>query len=82
MVMQAPVHHNSHLRSCTYWYQTQTWRPSLRPQHSTACIRWSRLVAVRRGVGSGGNVERRIPDNSERSRSCQRGSGQQPQAIL
>jgi hypothetical protein len=27
-------------------------------------------------------VERRVPDNTEPSRSRQRGSGQQPQAIL
>jgi hypothetical protein len=45
-------------------------------------IRWSGLVALRLGVGGSGNLERRVSDNTERSRSCQQWSRQRPEPRL
>jgi hypothetical protein len=40
------------------------WSSSLRSQHTVTCVRGPRLVAVRRGVGGCGNVERRVRRNA------------------
>jgi hypothetical protein len=61
-------------------FQNQRWRAAVRPQHAAAHLHRPGSVAVPRSVGCGRDVERRVPDHTERSRSCQRWGGHRPEA--
>ena len=57
-------------------------RAAVWPQHYLAHLHRPRPVAVRRDVGGGGNLERRVPDRAERSRARQWRIGHRLEARL
>ena len=63
-------------------FQTQTWRAPLWSQHTVACFRRPRLVAVRRSVGRGRNVERQLRCCASGHCSCCWRCRHRPQAQL
>lgn len=62
--------------------KNQWWRSSLWSQHAAARVRRSGLVAVRRGVGCCGNVERQLWCCACGHRARGRWRGHRPKAIL
>jgi hypothetical protein len=63
-------------------FQTQTWRAAVRSHEAVAGVHRSGLVAVVRGVGGRGHVERRVRHQAAQVGGSQQGSGHRPETGL